>query len=119
MCVDKTEPPTVVIRPPNTTTVDVDDSVEIVCGAYGNPLPTVIWSRPGYSNLNDTFAPNNIKITSEIVTFGDTNFLKSMMQICSIKADDDNQYICRGENGISGEGQASPLASFQVTVLGE
>ena len=112
-------PPSIVVRPPEMITTDVDDTIELTCIAYGSPIPTVTWSRPGCFDLNDTSETTSIRIYSEIVTYGNTSFRKSVMRICGIKTEDSNQYACTARNGISGMGLASPSVSFQMRVSGK
>ena len=82
-------------------TVDVADTVEMICVAYGNPVPTVTWFWPGCFDLNDTLEATSVQIYSEIVTLGNTTFQKSMMQICAIKPEDSDRYTCTAKEWCS------------------
>lgn len=117
--VTHSDSPSVVIRPPNITFVDVDDTVEMVCVAYGNPIPTITWSRPGCFDLNNTDSAANIKISSKMVSLDNITFMQSMLQICRVLPEDGVQYTCAAHNGVSGTGIASSSVSFSLRVKQE
>ena len=96
--------------------VDVDTIVELVCVAYGNPVPTVSWARRGISNINNDSLPNAL-VYSDIVWYGDVTFRKSVLQFCPITSRDSGKYTCSATNGISGMGIADPSTTFNVAVI--
>lgn len=109
-------PPAIVVRPPATNDVDVNSIVELVCVAYGNPVPTISWGRSDISNIhNDSLI--NALVYSDIVSYGDVMFRKSVLQFCTISSRDSNAYICSATNGINGAGIASSTATFNVAVI--
>ena len=111
-----TDPPAIVVHPPANSTVGVSETVELVCVAYGLPVPTITWSRPGYSNISSAFA-GTVNIRSEVVSVQNTSFRKSILQMCNIGLEDMNTYSCSADNGISGMGVASSSVSFLVNVV--
>ena len=117
-CVDAAA---VVITPPATNTVNEKSVVEFVCVAYGNPLPTITWSRTNVPNITST-THANATVTTQTMVYGDVTFQKSVLQLCSVSArDQDNAYMCKAENGVGGSGIADSWATFGLTVnaLGE
>ena len=107
------EPPSVVVRPPSDTTVDYGSTVEAVCIAYGNPVPTITWNKDGCSDIS---CITNAKMFSEVVTYGDVSFRKSTLQLCNVDGSNTGSYSCSASNGIGGEGVAPGSYSWQLTV---
>ena len=114
--VPTTVPASIVVQPPATSKVDVDTIVELVCVAYGNPVPTISWARRGISNINNDSLPNAL-VYSDIVWYGDVMFRKSVLQFCAITSRDSGEYTCSATNGVSGMGIASPSTTFNVAVI--
>ena len=107
------EPPSVVVRPPSDTTVDYGSTVEAVCIAYGNPVPTITWNKDGCSDIS---CITNAKMFSEVVTYGDVSFRKSTLQLCNVDESNTGSYSCSASNGIGGVGVAPGSYSWQLTV---
>ena len=109
-------PASIVVQPPATNKVEVDTIVELVCVAYGNPVPTIWWRRGDVSNINNDSLPN-VLVYSDIVSYGDVMFRKSVLQFCTITSRDSGAYTCSATNGVSGVGVASPTTTFNVAVI--
>ena len=97
------EPPAIVVHPPNATSVDYGSTIEAVCVAYGNPIPSVSWTKSGCSNISTS---GYARVYNEIVTYNDVSFRKSVLQLCNVKENDTDWYSCSATNGINGEGLA-------------
>ena len=108
------EPPAVIVRPPSEgATVDYGSTIEAVCVAYGNPIPTISWAKDGCSDMS--CAPN-ANIFNEIVTYGDVSFRKSIFQLCNVSEMNNGMYTCSATNGIGGEGVAAKKFSWPFAV---
>ena len=106
------EPPAVIVRPPSEgATVDYGSTIEAVCVAYGNPIPTISWAKDGCSDMS--CAPN-ANIFDEIVTYGEVSFRKSIFQLCNVTEMNNGMYTCSATNGIGGEGVAPKQFSWAV-----
>ena len=97
------EPPAIVVHPPNATSVDYGSTIEAVCVAYGNPIPSISWTKSGCSNIS---ASGYARVYNEIVTYNDVSFRKSVLQLCNVKENDTDSYSCSATNGVNGEGLA-------------
>ena len=106
----------VVVKPTTTNTVSEKGVVEFVCVAYGNPLPIITWSRSNIPNItSNTLA--NASVTTQTLVYGDVAFQKSVLQLCSVsRRDQDSAYMCKADNGVSGNGIAVNSATFGLTV---
>ena len=91
------------VRPPTNSTVPKGSTVEIICVAYGQPLPSIVWSRndvANFSNLSSSTSNTVAHVYSEVVRYGGIHFYKSILQICNISVEDDNIYQCIAGNNV-------------------
>ena len=94
------DPPTIVVHPPSDVNVDYGSTVEVVCVAYGNPIPSIRWIRSG-SNIS---ASENARVYNEIVSYNDVLFRRSVFQLCNVQRMDSDWYSCSASNGINKAG---------------
>lgn len=91
-------------------------TVEFGCVAYGNPIPSIYWSRPGCSDIKNSSVENLFVYTS-MVTANGVTMRKSVLQICDVDRGDEYQYSCWAENGVTvGKWLADSSYSFNVAV---
>ena len=107
------EPPAIVVHPPNATSVDYGSTIEAVCVAYGNPIPSVSWTKSGCSNISSS---GYARVYNEIVIYNDVSFRKSVLQLCNVKENDTDWYSCTATNGINGEGLAPNKWPWSLSV---
>ena len=93
------------------------DNVELVCMAYGVPLPNITWSSPECDDLSwNCNYTSAINVTDLVINYGGVQFRKSVLQFCSVQELDTNVYTCWADNGISGPGIAVYNRSIALTV---
>ncbi len=110
------EPPSIVVRPPpNADAVEYGTTIEAVCVAYGSPLPTITWTKQGCADITCT---TNARVFSEIVTYGDVSYRKSILQLCSVDESNSGSYICSAMNGVDGEGTTPNSFTWELNVNG-
>ena len=95
------------IRPAQVASVDAGSSLTVACAAYGDPVPTISWSR-GSSELANSSV---ITIYQEVLNVSGLAFMKSILEICSIDEDDAGQYSCFAETSTSND-----TANFELSV---
>lgn len=108
-------PPTIVLRPPVDNTVNQGESIQITCVAYGSPIPSIYWSKPGCLRMGNN--TNNIYVFSDMITVSNVTMHRSMLQICNADTDDNTQYSCWADNGVTGMGLGDSSADFNVQVF--
>ena len=87
-------------------TVDHGDTVEAICTAYGNPLPTIFWSRVvpcDYNNGKECVHNITEAVYYAVATYGDSSVSKSVLQLCNVSDDDEGTYRCTAWNDIRGD----------------
>ena len=92
-------PAQIVIRPNQTTNVDAGNTIVAVCVAYGDPNPSITWSRGGTVLSNDS----RVTIYEEVVTENGVMFVQSIIEVCSAEASDAGQYSCFAENSFGND----------------
>ena len=92
-------PAQIVIRPNQTTNVDAGNTIVAVCVAYGDPNPSITWSRGGTVLSNDS----RITIYEELVTENGVIFVQSIIEVCSAEVSDAGQYSCFTENAFGND----------------
>lgn len=80
---------------PNDTTLYVDNTAVLSCVVYGLPLPVVSWQRDNLP-VRDPFH----LVESEVV-IGSVTFVRSTLQLCSLRLPDDGRYACIATNNIT------------------
>ena len=85
----------IVVSPENIS-VGVNDTLVLACVAYGDPIPSVGWSREGQRLINDS--RSQVTIYENQVTVMELSFSKTILEICSFEAPDSGQYSCDASN---------------------
>ena len=88
-------------------TVVSGDTVDLVCQAYGIPLPNITWTKDGVP-LNKT---DRITINEDVIVNGVT-LARSFLQIHNIQLSDDGQYSCVADNSVG----IATTADFELLV---
>ena len=86
------EPIQTVLQPEAKTEVDIGYTLDLICVAYGDPLPSITWSRAG--NILQMSNSSDITIYEEVVIEGGVTFAKSILQICDAEESDIYQFNC-------------------------
>ena len=92
-------PAQIVIRPNQTTNVDAGNTIVAVCVAYGDPNPSITWSRGDAVVSNDS----RVTIYEELVTENGVTFVQSIIEVCSAEETDAGQYSCFAENAFGND----------------
>ena len=88
-------PVQIVVSPANIS-VGINDTLVLVCVAYGDPIPSVGWSREGERLINDS--QSQVTVYENQVTVRELSFSKTILEICSFEAPDSGQYSCDASN---------------------
>lgn len=121
LCTDAVQ----VVESPEALRIASGDTLLLSCVAYGVPLPAVSWSKNGSTLENNT----QITILEELVAASDPNFatyehlvnrsgamfVRSIIQIRSIRLIDSDHYSCSADNGFTND----TSSSFEVVVEGK
>lgn len=102
--------PAEILVSPGDTIAHVRRTVLFSCIAYGIPLPTFTWRR------NDTILRNDSStiIYQSLTTKRGVTFVKSTLEICSLRVDEDSGvYSCSAVNVAT-----TASASFELEVKG-
>jgi hypothetical protein len=70
------------------------DTVALACTATGRPYPTIQWYKDGVLLTNESL----IAIYTEEVEQNGLLFTTSILEVCSVGADDRGTYTCVAEN---------------------
>ena len=79
--------------------MDAGNTIISVCVAYGDPNPSITWSRGGTVLSNDS----RVTIYEEVVTENGVMFVQSIIEVCSAEAGDAGQYSCFAENSFGND----------------
>lgn len=113
-----TKQPAAIITMTTDSGVEYGSSVEAVCVAYGNPLPTITWDNPACFNCGSNLLRGNgsSTVTNQVVNYGDVAFVKSTLSLCGVEDADNGTYRCTATNGITGVGIADAVAWWGLSV---
>ena len=100
----------IVVRPNQTTSAGVGNTITFVCVAYGIPDPSISWNR-GDIVLNNG---SQIIIHEVLLALDGVKYLQSILELCSVEEEDAGQYSCLTENSIGND-----TAAFALTVNGK
>ena len=83
--------PSVVIAPDPSDPVPRGSTISMACTAYGVPLPTsILWYQGSTLLTNDS----RVTIYTEELTENGSQFLLSILEICSLTDEDAGSYSC-------------------------
>ena len=98
--------PVEIVVSPENISVGINDTLVPACVAYGNPIPSVGWSRKGQRLINDS--RSQVIIYQTQVTERGLSFSKTILEMCSFEAPDSGQYNCDASNQAT-----NAITSFQ------
>ena len=105
-----TGPPEVIISPGNFT-VEAGSTVVLACVGFGDPLPSLSWSIEGDQLSNNS----RLTIYEDLVTENGVEYVRSILEICSVEEADGREYSCNLLNAL---GNASVSFELSVTATG-
>lgn len=94
------------VTQPTDTSLNSGDTIQFLCSAFGNPLPSITWKKDGNILFNST----NVIITDEAIT--DTT-IQSTLSLINVSIDDNAVYTCDASNSVGNNS-----GNFSVEVLG-
>ena len=86
--------PTIVVSPNVTGPFTEGDTVALACTATGRPYPTIQWYKDGVLLTNESLTT----IYNEEVEQNGLFFTTSILEVCSVGADDRGSYSCMASN---------------------
>ena len=104
--------PAIVVRPSDQTNIDYGSTVEAMCVAYGNPLPTISWTKTSCLNCDVSQGMGDSLVSTDVVSYGDVTFAKSTLRLCNVEAIDSGTFRCTAWNGVG----AQQYWEFQLSV---
>ena len=117
--------PVQILQSPEDLIVAAGNLLGVACIAFGDPLPSISWSKDGAAlenNTQITILENLVAtIDPEIITYerrvnkSGVMFVRSVMQIHHVRLIDRGQYSCSAHNGFTN----ASSSSFLVTVIGK
>ena len=99
----------IVVRPGNLSQLSPGDTLTLSCVGYGNPLPSVFWSRSGTNQVLTN--SSQISIFEETLSESGVTFVKSILQVCNVQPNMTGEYSCTSQNELGNE-----TATFELTV---
>ena len=117
--------PVQIVLSPEDLMVAAGNLLGVACVAFGDPLPSISWSKDGATLENDiqiTILENlvattdpDIAIYEHRVNKSGVMFVRSVMRIRHMRLIDRGQYSCSAHNGFTN----ASSSSFLVTVTGK
>ena len=109
----------VLLEPPTSQVVDHGSTVEVVCVAYGNPLPTISWSRVvscDDGQVGECTRDVTDIVYNDVATYGSNVLRKSVLQLCNVSQDDAGNYRCTAWNDIGDAQMSTDSSDWSLTV---
>ena len=114
LCFSSTEPPRVVIKPPDTD-APYGSTVLFTCVGFSeedDEQTNIIWLKD--SEVIDPISSENVSVYEGTITIEGVNFTRSILELCSVTFEDDGLYSCVANDSV-GNGSAE----FSLTVFTE
>lgn len=100
--------PTIVVSPNVTGPFTEGDTVALACTATGRPYPTIQWYKDGVLLTNESLTT----IYNEEIEQNGLFFTTSILEVCSVGADDRGTYSCVAENPAGND-----TSEFEIQVM--
>lgn len=86
--------PRVVVSSDTTSQVSLNSTALITCIAYGDPVPTITWTKDSMQLMNTTESDDGVIIYNTVESQGDLVFARSVLQVCFVDDDETGVYSC-------------------------